>query len=426
MAHTKLFTLFLIIHSIFSAISCNNIINNLIQDGKCAPYKLTQTEKPGIIFMHFPSKYWGGIETHIFNAYETVIAQGHPALIICPNKSGILDQLRAKNLNYYVSTNFSRAAALAVDIYKACVKIKAHIVICSIEDQIEAAKIVADYLPIKIIYERHMPLTELQEIKPFNFQLLQNIHAVIGVTKKITDEIRGENYNRQLGIQCIQNISPFFHEDQYLHYKATKNKDSFFLNTCKTQTPKHTTISMIGNMYIDIGHKNHPLLLNAISKLIHEKKIMVDLFLAGSGPTIKLMKALVKSLNIEKYVHFVGKLSQNNIRHLLNYSNMHVLASMREAFGIAHLEAGLMKKPALGAYGTGATDIIIDGVTGLLFKNNDVDDLVQKIRLLIENPELAKQYGENGYNHIREHFSNYARYTKYQQLFKKILSGSKH
>ena len=125
-----------------------------------------------------------------------------------------------------------------------------------------------------------------------------------------------------------------------------------------------------------------------------------------------------KKLGVDHCVHFVG--FSQEIPEVLYHSDIFVLTSNWEAFGIVYLEAGLMKKPAIGAYQTGAQDTIIDGKTGLLFKNNEVDDLVEKLEILIQNPELQKKMGQQGYDHVAAHFLNQTKLKKLEALYQKV------
>jgi glycosyltransferase involved in cell wall biosynthesis len=94
-----------------------------------------------------------------------------------------------------------------------------------------------------------------------------------------------------------------------------------------------------------------------------------------------------------------------------------VLSSRNEASPLVYREAGLMRKPAIGATETGAQAIILNEKTGLLFKNNDAQDLANQIERLLDNPEWARELGNNAYQHIIKNFLPEAIFEKYKELY---------
>jgi glycosyltransferase involved in cell wall biosynthesis len=109
------------------------------------------------------------------------------------------------------------------------------------------------------------------------------------------------------------------------------------------------------------------------------------------------------------------------IPELLYHSDFHVLSSYTEAFPLVLQEASFMKKPIIGATDTGAEAIIQDGKSGYLFKNNDVDDLTQKMMLLINNKEHRILMGNKAFEVIINNFSNESKYRHTIQYYKKIM-----
>ena len=88
-----------------------------------------------------------------------------------------------------------------------------------------------------------------------------------------------------------------------------------------------------------------------------------------------------------------------------------------EPFGLVAVEAMLAKKPAIGSNHGGLTEIIVNTETGFLVEPNNEIQLAEAISKLIENPELRKLYGENGYQRAISEFSA----DSYVNKFEKIL-----
>lgn len=129
-----------------------------------------------------------------------------------------------------------------------------------------------------------------------------------------------------------------------------------------------------------------------------------EFLIAGIGNEEKKLKSLVKKLNIESKVHFLGFV--NDIYSLLNLSNINTLSSKNESFPYSLLEGALLAKPTVCTNAGGMPDMVIDGETGLLFKNGAYKDFADKCVTLLENPEMANELGENLKKRIYSKFSS--------------------
>lgn len=91
-----------------------------------------------------------------------------------------------------------------------------------------------------------------------------------------------------------------------------------------------------------------------------------------------------------------------------------------ESFGLVALEAMLAKKPVVGSNHGGLTEIIVNNETGFLVEPNNETKLAEAISKLIENPELRKQFGENGYQRAINEFSVATYVSKFEKLLLEI------
>ncbi len=253
---------------------------------------------------------------------------------------------------------------------------------------------------------------------------MSKLDGIICVGQQIAEYIEKNNRKKNLGIKHVVYIPPCFDDEKFVTFLSTLHEDraTFFKeHGVIIQNQKMIIISMIANFYEDDTHKNHILLFKAIRRLVYIKKIKrIRVMLAGDGPCMEEIKKLAHTLKVDKYIHFLGFVK--NIPELLYYSDIHVLTSKHEAFGLAHLEAGIMKKPSLGAYGTGATSIIKHGETGFLFKNDDPLDLTNYIEMLINNPSLCVEMGNNAHILVQSHFSSQRHLEKMVNFFNIIMS----
>ena len=107
----------------------------------------------------------------------------------------------------------------------------------------------------------------------------------------------------------------------------------------------------------------------------------------GEGPLRKKLESKVNELNLAQYFLFTGEVSRSTALDLLDKSDIFVLPSPREAFGIVILEAFLKKVPVVARNHSGVSDLITHGETGLLA--DDDEQMAHYIEELIDRPELA-------------------------------------
>lgn len=114
--------------------------------------------------------------------------------------------------------------------------------------------------------------------------------------------------------------------------------------------------------------------------------------IVGGGDYRDTLEKLITSHHLEKNVVLVGRVSEDEKYQELANSDLFVMPSFKtensvEGFGVSYLEANLMGIPVIGTYSGGIPDAIIDGNTGVLIGEKDVDALEKTIEKFI-NREL--------------------------------------
>lgn len=99
------------------------------------------------------------------------------------------------------------------------------------------------------------------------------------------------------------------------------------------------------------------------------------------------LKKLVATLEIEDKVFFTGFLSRQSVGSLLNCTDIFIDARRNGNFSSVLIEAEFKHKVIISSDNDAAKRIIIDGVNGVLFKNGDTNDLVQKIASLLRDED---------------------------------------
>ena len=162
-------------------------------------------------------------------------------------------------------------------------------------------------------------------------------------------------------------------------------------------------------------------LLNAVP-IIRKKILNLCLYVAGSGPEENKLKELVKELNIEENVNFLGYVSEIEKYSYYKSADVCVFPSIYEPFGIVLLEAMACGKPVVASNVGGIPFVVEEGKTGLLFESGNVEDLADKIMTILKNEELREKMGEAGRERAKEvTWDKIAERTV--EVYKEILKG---
>jgi glycosyltransferase involved in cell wall biosynthesis len=100
------------------------------------------------------------------------------------------------------------------------------------------------------------------------------------------------------------------------------------------------------------------------------------------------------------------------------------LPSVGESFGIAYLEAWMCGKPVIGARIGPTSDVIDDGVDGLLAKPDDPGDLAAKLLELLSDPGKRERMGQNGRTKTLKRYTWDLIIDKMEQLYRRVVDGA--
>lgn len=124
-------------------------------------------------------------------------------------------------------------------------------------------------------------------------------------------------------------------------------------------------------------------------------KIPSKLLMIGDGPDRIRAETLARDLGIEDKVRFLGKI--NITYKILACSDIFVLPSESESFGLVALEAMASKNAIVSTNIGGISELNIDKKTGFLSKVGDIEKMTNDIILLLQKPELLEKFKTNAY-----------------------------
>lgn len=138
------------------------------------------------------------------------------------------------------------------------------------------------------------------------------------------------------------------------------------------------------------------LLLKALNIVINEYNISVHLTICGGGPLLENLTLLANNLSISSNCTFTGQLNRNDILECLSNSDMFILPSSFEGFGIAPVEAMQIGLPTITANYPASKEYIDNEITGWNYDIGNERELANLIKSLISDPEKTMRIAMNG------------------------------
>ncbi|MCF2874258.1 MULTISPECIES: N-acetyl-alpha-D-glucosaminyl L-malate synthase BshA [unclassified Tenacibaculum] len=130
-----------------------------------------------------------------------------------------------------------------------------------------------------------------------------------------------------------------------------------------------------------------------------QKEIPSKLLMVGDGPERLKAENLVKEFGLEDKVLFLG--NSNEVAKILCYSDVFLLPSETESFGLAALEAMAASTAVISTNTGGLPEVNIDGKTGYLSDLGDVDDMAKNAIKILKDEAILNQFKEHAKEHIK-------------------------
>lgn len=144
-------------------------------------------------------------------------------------------------------------------------------------------------------------------------------------------------------------------------------------------------------------------------KLIETKEqlgeIRICLNIYGDGPIKTELQDLISKLNLGDTVHLHGHIDNTKLPEILEKTDIYVLFSNRESFGVSALEAMAMELPIIASDAVGFKEVLKDGLYGVIVPKTNVEELAKQIIRLILDYKFRKELGKKAMLHVREEYN---------------------
>lgn len=205
-----------------------------------------------------------------------------------------------------------------------------------------------------------------------------------------------------------------------------KNKEILVIPNFVPEIPQQNAqyaskiVLSVGRM--DVGDEKGFLRLLEVWKQVMEDGVLMGwkLLIVGSGVIQQDIESKIKALGLNECV-VLKPFTQAIIQEYLA-SSIYVMSSYHEGLPMVLLESGACGLPAIAFdVMTGPSDIIEDGVSGYLVKDNDLQGFANKLKMLMEDENLRIEMGKHAKQRIQNHFSSQAVLA----MWENVMRGSK-
>ena len=200
----------------------------------------------------------------------------------------------------------------------------------------------------------------------------------------------------------------------FIDERIYKKTDSAYLKEEYGIKPDEKVIIHVSNFR---GVKRVPDVVKAFAKITEE--VPSKLLLVGDGPEMTVICRLVNDLQLKDKVLFLGK--QDNLEELYSISDLMLLLSEKESFGLVALEAMACGVPCIGTNTGGIPEVISDGETGYICTLGDITDISKKAIKLLNDEPLLERFASQSVSLAKGRFIASQIVIQYEEFYYELL-----
>lgn len=146
----------------------------------------------------------------------------------------------------------------------------------------------------------------------------------------------------------------------------------------------------------------HPETAVEIAKRLRDEGYEFTLNFIGSGEIYRTIENLIDVYNLQDYVQLLGNMSPEMVRKYMEQAGVYLFTSdFREGWGAVLNEAMNSGCAVVASHAIGSVPFLVKhNENGFIYKNGDIDDLYNKVKYLLDNPQEQERLGKNAYSSI--------------------------
>ena len=187
---------------------------------------------------------------------------------------------------------------------------------------------------------------------------------------------------------------------------------------------KKTAILWMGR-FLDWKHPDDVLRL---AKMLKDAGCSFSIDIGGTGEMESDLKAMAQEMNLSDCVTFLGPIPSDKVRSRMEEAGIYLFTSDRqEGWGVVLNEAMNSGCAVVASHLIGSAPLLIEnGKNGLLYHSGDVEDLFNKVKLLLEKYDEQERLGKAAYETIVNEWNPAIAAERVFELSKRLVSGEKH
>ena len=248
-------------------------------------------------------------------------------------------------------------------------------------------------------------------VKPFSQSWLRT-----RLTFPFSDAVVANSYAGRKSYRAPANKSYVIHNG--FDFKRADKVDSPEVIRESLGIVTEKVVGMVGKFQ---PRKDYHTYLKSATRLVAQRSDVTFLAI-GDGDLLDDCRRLVPQQYSDRII-FTGR--REDVESVVNIFDVGVLTTNYrihgEGISNALMEYMVMGKPVVATAGGGTAELVLDGEVGYIVSPGDDETLAEKLTLLLENTELARQLGEKGRQRIQQDFNLKRMTDEYIQLYKQLL-----
>ena len=233
------------------------------------------------------------------------------------------------------------------------------------------------------------------------------IQQADGVTA-VSESLKADTY-RELGVTCDIKVIPNF-----LDCAAYQRQDAGAIRARLAPGGEKIVIHVSNFRPV----KRVGAVVDLFSRI--RRDVPARLLMVGDGPDLAEAKRVARALGVAEDVQFLGE--QDQLLPLLSASDVFLLPSAQESFGLAALEAMACGVPVVASRVGGLPEVIEHGVSGFLHALDDLDGMARSAARLLMDAALHQRITEAARRIVHERFCDVKIVPMYEACYEDVLA----